>query len=85
MLLERYAKVIEEKRKDLYIKYGTVTEDGNVKVSYENVSKLNNELNELLEIDNNLELTKVQIEDFGDENIEFGVIESLMALIKTQE
>lgn len=84
--LEKLIQVIEQEQRRIYFKYGTQQADGSVTVPKENIEDLNKDLSTLMEIPIEKSFMKVRLEDFGDENIEFGIIENLMPIIEeTQE
>ena len=84
--LEKLVQVIEQEQRRIYFKYGTQQLDGSIKVPQEKIEDLNKDLTALMEIPIEKNLFKVRLEDFGDENIEFGTIEKLMPIIEeTQE
>lgn len=59
----------ETARKKLLETYGTKEENGNYKISKENVEDFNNEINDLLQIDIQLNIEPVVLEDLEDINI----------------
>ena len=86
MLLENYVRVIETQQRELYLKYGTVEDDGSLKVPLEKFEQLNKDLDELMAIKNDVILKKISIDELGDAEIEVGIIENLIAVIEeTQE
>jgi len=64
----------------LYRKYGE-EKDKTITVPKEKVPELEMELNELLEIENKVQLTKLKLEEFGEAEIPFNIIEELLPII----
>lgn len=73
--------LIEQKRMELYRKYGTQKDDGSVVVPKERISELEIELNELLEVENNVELMELNLDSFGDVEIPFDILEELLNMV----
>jgi len=65
---------------ELYRKYGEENE-GTITVSKEKIPHLEAELNELLSVENKVQLMKLKLEDFGDVEIPFDIIEELLPVI----
>ena len=79
-ILTPVVDTIQEKQMELYRKYGEET-DGTITVPKEKVPHLEAELDELLDIENKVQLMKLKLEDFGDAEIPFDIIEELLPVI----
>lgn len=82
MVLKPYVDTIEKERVRLYRQYGKELEDGRIKVDSENLPELQKDLEELLKIDNVVNVSMIKLDDFGDVNVEFGVLDDLMEIIE---
>ena len=80
-ILTPFADIINEQQIELYKKHGHKTENNTYKVSNEKIPDLEKDLNELLEIENKVQIVKLKLSDFGDNDIPFGVVEKLLPII----
>ena len=80
--LNTYANIIQEKQLDIYKRHGEKTGRNEYKVPDDKIEMLQNDLNELMKIENEVQITKIKLEDFGDNNIPFYVIEKLLLVIE---
>ena len=80
-ILTPFTDIINQQRIELYKKFGDKTDNATYKVPNEKIPDLEVELNELLDIENKVSIVKLKLEDFGDNNIPFGVIEKLLPII----
>ncbi len=80
-VLTPFADIINSQQIELYKKYGEKTEDNTYMVSKEKMPQLEQDLNDLLEINNKVQIIKLKLEDFGDNNIPFRIIEELLPII----
>lgn len=78
--LSPFTNIIQEKQIELYKKYGE-EKNGTITVPKEKIPLLEIELNELLEIENKIQLTKFKLDDFGNVEIPFDIIEELLPVI----
>lgn len=81
-IIVELVNLITEKQFELYKKYGTPNDEGNIVVPNEKIPLLQQDLNELMAIDNDINITKFTLDDLGDAKIEFGIIEKLLPLIE---
>lgn len=81
-MLSSYMDLIQNKQMELYRKYGEKTEDGMIRVDNKDMPQLNEELESLLDVENDVNITKLKIEDFGDVKVPFGVMEDLLRMIE---
>lgn len=79
-ILSPFVDIIQEKQIELYKKYGEEN-NGTITVPKEKIPLLEAELNELLEIENKVQFVKFKLDDFGDTEIPFDVIEELLPVI----
>lgn len=80
VILSPFVDTIQEKQMELYKKYGEEN-DGTITVPKEKIPHLETELDELLNIENKVQLVKLKLDDFGDTEIPFDVIEELLPVI----
>lgn len=73
---------IQEKQLEVYKKHGERTSRNEYKVPDEKIDDLQNDLNELSQIENEVQLNKLKLDDFGDNNIPFYIIEKLLLIIE---
>lgn len=76
-----FINIIENERAKLYQKYGEKQDDFTFTIPKENIKKLEEELNILMEIKNKIELTKLMLKDFGENEINIDILENLMPII----
>ena len=79
-LLTPYVEIIETERIKIYNKHGT-QEDGNIVVAKENIPELEKDIKELMEVNNKVEITKILLSDFGENEIGIEILEELMPII----
>ena len=80
-ILEPYVQIIEEKQIELYQKYGEINEDSTIRVPKEKIQVMREELKTLMEIKNKVEITKITLDDLGENNIDIDTLENLMPII----
>lgn len=80
-ILQPFIETIEHERINIYKKYGNETEDGAIKVEKIDIPKVEKDLDELLNINTKVEITKLTLNDFGDNNINIDILEELMPII----
>lgn len=80
-IITEFYNLIDEKRIELYKKYGKVQDDGTINIPKENFTLLENDLKELFQIENKIPITKIKLEDLGNENINIDIIEKLLPII----
>ena len=80
--LESYYKAISDCEKKIWLQYGKQKEDGSIWMPNENIEKANQALQDLMEIDNNVNIETINIEDFGNINIQLDTLTKLMNMIK---
>ena len=81
-ILKPLVSIIQEKQMDLYKRWGEPAEQNSIKVPTEKIPNLEKDLKELYEIDNEVNLSKVKVGDFGDVEIPIEVIEELISIIE---
>lgn len=81
MLLEPYYKAIKECEKKLWQQYGSYDDEGNLVANKDEIEIINSSYEELMSQENNIELEKVSINDFGEENINFSLLEKIVDII----
>ena len=80
-ILIPFVQTIEAERIKLYERYGIQTEDGDIKVSNENMPNLEKDLKELFSIENKVNIVKIKIEDLQEAEISIDILENLMPII----
>lgn len=92
MKIARIVRVIDQEnaefdkqRGKLFNKYGTQADDGAITVPKENVDVFVDELNELLDVEIELQVTKLSISDFGDVEVKPTTLAKIMFLITDDE
>ena len=79
-VLSPFVDTIQEKQMELYKKYGEEN-NGTITVPKEKIPHLEAELDELLNIENKVQFVKLKLEDFGETEIPFDIIEELLPVI----
>lgn len=80
-LLQPLMEVIENEQYKILKKYGNLSEDGSITVPKEKTNELNEDLVQLQQLENKVEITKIKLDDFNDEVIDFKIISDLMPII----
>lgn len=85
--LEGYAIDIDRVRKDIIVKYGSTSDGSNYNIDKKNSEKFSDELNQLLSIENEIQLSTISEDDFVSMNIDLSSndVEALLFLITSQE
>lgn len=81
MLLEPYYKTIKDCEKQLWEQYGKYDDNGNLVANKDEVEIINSSYEELMSQDNDIKLGKVSIDDFGEEAINFSLLEKIVDII----
>lgn len=81
-ILNQYSTIIGQKQLEIYSKYGEKVGRAEYKIPEENIDMAQNALNELGEIQNEINLTKININDFEDNKVPFYVLEKLLLIIE---
>ena len=77
-----YLKLIDDEQLKIYSKYGEKTGRIEYKIPNENIEIAQKELDELGKIPNEINLTKININDFEDNKVPFYVLEKLLPIIE---
>lgn len=80
-LLQPLAEVIEEEQYKIFNKYGTPSDNGNITVLHEHVKDLQEDLEQLGKLENKVLITKIKLDDFNSDIINFKTISDLMPII----
>lgn len=78
--LRQEAVLIYDQRKQIILEHGKIDEDV-IRVPTEYISETNEKINQLMEIENNVELTKIPIDVFEECKMSMEDIEGLSAII----
>lgn len=79
--LNSYANIIQDKQMEIYKKYGEQTSRNEYKVPEEKMNELEKDLKDLFSVENEMEIQKLKLNDFGDNEVPFYVIEKLLKII----
>lgn len=66
------------------MKYGTPDNDGGIRIPAEKINEANKEMTELMETENDVKLYGIELKDFGDNLIDFSLIEGIASIIKEE-
>ena len=66
------------------MKYGTPDDNGGIRIPVEKIDEANKEMTELMETENDVKLYEIELKDFGDNLIDFSLIESIASIIKEE-
>ena len=80
-ILQPFFDTIQNEQEKIFLKYGETKEDG-IYVPNEKVEKLNKDLNDLDLIENEINIDKINVNDFDEEAINFNIISDLMLIIE---
>lgn len=81
-ILEPLYNAIVDTRFQVLEKYGERQENGDYKVSVENMEEFTKEWDSFMNIDNIVTLNNINIDDFKDEKINIDLVEKLMPILK---
>ena len=79
--LQPLAEIIEKEQYKIFSKYGTKLDNGNIEVPKEKLDDLNRDLEQLGTIENKVNITKIKLEEFDTEVIDFSIITDLIPII----
>ena len=79
-ILSEYATIINDKQIEIYAKWGN-KDNGKIIVSPDNRENLEKDIDELLNIDNKVQIVKLHLQDFGEVEIPFNILEDLFPII----
>lgn len=82
MLLEDYYKIIKECEHNIFKRYGTTDEDNSIIINYDSLNDFQKAREELMEQQNAIEPEKISIDELGEEQVPFEIVEKLMEIIK---
>lgn len=82
MLLQPLYELISAEEEKIWKTLGRPNSEGGITVPAELVNELKKQLQELNDIDNEIEIQKISLDDFGDEKISIATIQKLMLMIK---
>lgn len=74
-------QAIMQCRDDLVRKYGAPQEDGTYTVPQENIGQFQEEINQLANIENQVELTKVSLSELSSLNLSMSELQAIMPII----
>ena len=80
--LSSYVDIIKEKQIELYRKWGTEDDEHNITVPKDKIPELEQDLDELFTIDNQISLITLKLEDFGEVELPFDILEKLLPIIE---
>ena len=83
-LLEPYYKTISESRMQIIQEYAEVDEDGSMRVPEDKIPEANDKLQEILDIEEEVDLQKININDIG-ESLPMDILTGLMPIIIEEE
>ena len=66
------------------MKYGMPDDNGGIRIPAEKIDEANKEMTELMETENDVKLYGIELKDFGDNLIDFSLIESIASIIKEE-
>lgn len=80
-VIQSFVATIQQEQTKLYLKYGEQDED-KVRIPAENVDDFRKDIEELMKINNSIEIEPINIEEFGDVEIDFNTMSELMDIIE---
>ena len=69
-------------RQKILMEYGTRDKNGDIVVLRENIDEVNQKINELMDIDNLVDITKISFEDIENYELNIEDIEGIRYMIK---
>lgn len=80
-IVQSYVNTIQQEQMNLYKKYGEPEGEDKIKVPAEKLNDFTNEFEELIKINNNIEIEPINVEEFGDTEIDFNIMDGLMNIL----
>jgi hypothetical protein len=80
-IIQSFANTIQQEQINLYQKYGEPAGENQIRVPAEKLKDFTNELEELMKINNNVEIEPINIDEFGDVEIDFNIMDGLMNIL----
>ena len=81
-VIQSYANTIQQEQMLLYKKYGEPEGETKIRVPAEKLDEFTNEFEELLKISNNVEIEPINVDEFGDAEIDFNIMNGLMDILE---
>lgn len=79
-VIQSFVDTIQQEQMKLYQKYGEQEED-RIRVPAEKLKEFTEEFEELMKINNSIEIEPIGIDEFGDVEIDFNIMEGLMDIL----
>ena len=80
-IVQSYVNTIQQEQMNLYKKYGEPEGEDKIKVPAEKLNDFTNEFEELMKINNNVEIEPISVEEFGNAEVDFNVMDGLMNIL----
>jgi hypothetical protein len=80
-IIQSFTDTIQQEQMELYRKYGESEEDGRIRIPPEKTKEFAEEFEELMKINNNIEIDPIDIDEFGDIDIDFNIMDGLMDIL----
>lgn len=80
-IVQSFVNTIQQEQMKLYQKYGEKEED-KIRIPAEKLDDFTKEYEELLQIKNNIEINPIQLEDFGEVEMDLQVMQGLMSIVE---
>lgn len=76
------AKIIYEMRQQILMEYGTEDKNGDIVVLKENIEEVSQKINDLMDIENDVEVSMISLEDLEGYELNMEDIEAIQYMIK---
>lgn len=80
-VIQSYANTIQQEQMNLYKKYGEPEGEDKIRVPAEKLNEFTNEFEELLKISNNVEIEPISVDEFGNVEVDFNIMNGLMDIL----
>lgn len=81
-IIQSFTDTIQQEQMKLYQKYGESEEDGKIRIPPEKIKEFTEEFEELMKINNNIEIDPINIDELGDVDIDFNIMDGLMDILE---
>lgn len=82
LIIEPFYNLIKKCELDIWKQFGTILDDGNVSVEKDKVGELNKAYDDLMEIETDVNIDKIELNEFDGQGISMELFGKLIRVIK---
>lgn len=83
-VIQSYVNTIQQEQMLLYKKYGEPEGENKIRVPAEKLNEFTSELEDLMKISNNVEIESIMVNEFGNAEIDFDIMNGLMDILEEE-